>query len=79
MLVQSHAGEIRFLPALPKAWPDGSVKGLRARGGIELDLAWKDGKITHAVLHPKIGGRFTVRIGNETRGVQLTAGKDYII
>ncbi|MEM9399714.1 MAG: glycoside hydrolase N-terminal domain-containing protein [Verrucomicrobiota bacterium] len=50
MLMQSHTGEIELLPALPKVWPQGKVTGLRARGDVELDLAWDQGKFVSLTL-----------------------------
>jgi alpha-L-fucosidase 2 len=79
MLLQSHAGEIHLLPALPKAWADGEVRGLRARGGVEVDLAWRDGRLVKATLRPSLSGTFRVRIqgASETNEVRLVGGQPY--
>jgi len=63
MLLQSHAGYVELLPALPAQWSRGSVRGLRARGGFECSLAWADGRLTQATLLARRGGTVTVRCG----------------
>jgi alpha-L-fucosidase 2 len=62
MLLQSHAGEIALLPALPGVWSEGHVEGLRARGGVEVELMWKGGRATEAILKAKIDGRHKLRL-----------------
>lgn len=61
MLLHSHAGEIYLLPALPKAWRTGYIKGLRARGGFVVDMAWENGALTEARIHSTLGQDCTVR------------------
>ncbi len=85
MLLQSRACynrsktvfEIEFLPALPKQWARGSIKGLRARGGFEVDFSWEEGKLTKAVLHSLKGEKCTLFYKNEKIELDTKAGKSY--
>jgi alpha-L-fucosidase 2 len=61
MLLQSHAGEIHLLPAWPGEWREGEVRGLRARGGFEIDIKWEGGTLRKALIHSTIGGVVRIR------------------
>ncbi|PTY07507.1 glycoside hydrolase [Opitutaceae bacterium EW11] len=74
MLVQSRPGEIQILPALPPAWPEGEVRGLRARGGFEVDVAWRDSHPTSISVRSVGGKKTVVRFGSQTREIELAPG-----
>lgn len=87
MLMQSRLGsvssattpakspEIELLPALPAAWSSGSVKGLRARGGFEVNVTWKNGKLVEAEIISLYGGTSILRCGSVTRQLKLEKGE----
>lgn len=75
MLMQSHDGFIYLLPALPAQWKEGSVNGIIARGGFELDLSWKNGKVSRLVVKSVMGGNCRLRSLNPLAGKGLRTAK----
>ncbi len=83
MLLQSHREDtsagggvaLDILPALPAAWPDGQVTGLRARGGIVVDIAWRQGRVTSLRLYAAKGAQCSVHFNGQTQGLTLRAGQ----
>ncbi len=74
MLLQSHGGEINLLPALPKAWPEGRVAGLKARGGVQMEVIWSGGKPVEATLEATLGSEQRVRVPRGSRIAKIRAG-----
>ncbi len=75
MLLQSHAGFIELLPALPQRWSSGSIHGLRARGGFEVDITWENGSLSRADIHSIGGTTCTLRYQGKTLEVTLQNGE----
>jgi alpha-L-fucosidase 2 len=75
MLLQSQDGAIHLLPALPDAWKNGSIKGLKARGGFEVDIQWENGELSKATVKSSIGGNCRIRSYCQLKGKGLKAAK----
>jgi alpha-L-fucosidase 2 len=73
MLMQSHLGEIHLLPALPSAWQNGSIKGLKARGGYEIDIYWEEGRLKNAALKSTFPGECRLRYDQVAASFHLDA------
>lgn len=79
LLIQSHHNEIRLLPALPKQWKNGKVSGLKARGGFEVNILWKEGELQEAVVHSLNGNAAVIVYQGETITLETEAGQHYRI
>jgi alpha-L-fucosidase 2 len=77
MLLQSHRGFIHLLPALPKAWPKGEVRGLCARGGFEVDMKWEDGRLTQCKILSKAGNPCRIKYGDQLIELKTKTGIAY--
>ena len=77
MLIQSHAGVLQLLPALPKSWSTGKVKGLKARGGYVIDMEWLDGDLVHANIYSERGGEVKLKYGGRIHQITLVSGESY--
>ncbi len=77
MLIQSYEGTIHILPALPKAWEEGSFRGLRARGGFEIDAKWKDGQVVFCAIRAVDGdGEVVIKVNGKEYSLSLNRGEE---
>jgi alpha-L-fucosidase 2 len=79
MLLQSHNGVINLLPALPNAWKNGKVTGLRARGGFQVDIAWQDGKLSSANIRSDLGAPCTISYGGKPIELKIKKGRSIVV
>lgn len=79
MLLQSHENELHVLPALPSAWPEGEVKGLRARGGFVVDLVWRNGRVKRVRVESLLGRPCRIRTGETVKTIETRPGKHYTL
>lgn len=77
MLLQSHAGYLDILPSLPSAWPTGHIRGLLARGGFEVDIAWENGKLKTLGIKSNLGNTLNLKYGNRKIQQDTEKGKTY--
>ena len=73
--MQCHDGTIHLLPALPDDWTSGSMKGLRAQGGFDVDFEWENGLLTQLRVRSNLGGNLRLRVPNEIKGKKLKQAK----
>jgi alpha-L-fucosidase 2 len=75
MLLQSHHNQLDLLPALPDAWPDGRVKGLKARGGITVDIEWEKGMLSKATIYSSVDQKIKVNYNNDVHVIDIKKGQ----